>query len=102
MKIVKFVAGLFLFASLASAQGTEAVLTGSVLDSTGAVIPQAAVTAKNLNTGVATRQTSNASGVYLFPALPPGDYTITAEKQGFKVFHSRNSPSALVTMWSRT
>ncbi len=83
---MKFVAGLFLFASLAAAQGTDAVLTGSVLDSTGAVVPQSAVTALNLNTGVATSQTSNASGVYLFPVLPPGDYTITVEKQGFKIY----------------
>ena len=86
MTIVKFAAGLFLFASLVAAQGTDSVLTGSVLDSTGAAVPQSSVTAKNLNTGVATRETSNASGVFLFPALPPGDYTITAEKQGFKTF----------------
>ena len=78
--------GLFLLASLAAAQGTDAVLTGSVLDSTGAVVPQASVTALNINTGVATRETSNASGVYLFPVLPPGDYTITAEKAGFKKY----------------
>jgi hypothetical protein len=83
---LKFIAGLFLFASLAAAQGTDAVLTGSVLDSTGAAVPQASVTALNINTGVATRQTSNASGVYLFPVLPPGDYTITAEKAGFKKY----------------
>lgn len=77
---MKLIVGVFLLASLAAAQGTDAVLTGSVLDSTGAVVPQASVMALNMNTGVATRQTSNASGVYLFPALPPGDYTITAEK----------------------
>jgi hypothetical protein len=83
---MKFVAGLFLFASLAAAQGTDAVLTGSVLDSTGAVVPQATVTALNINTGVATRETSNASGVYLFPALPPGDYNVTADRTGFKKY----------------
>ena len=83
---MKFIAGLFLFASLAAAQGTDAVLTGSVLDSTGAVVPQASVIALNINTGVATREASNASGVYLFPVLPPGDYTITAEKAGFKKY----------------
>ncbi len=83
---MKLIVGVFLLASLAAAQGTDAVLTGSVLDSTGAVVPQASVMALNINTGVATRQTSNASGVYLFPALPPGDYTITAEKDGFKKY----------------
>ncbi len=83
---LKLVAGLFLFVSLAAAQGTDAVLTGSVLDTTGAVVPQASVIALNINTGVAAKETSNDSGVYLFPALPPGDYTITAEKNGFKKY----------------
>jgi len=83
---MKLIAGLFLFAYLAAAQGTDAVLTGSVLDSSGAVVPQASVTALNLNTGIAMREISNDSGVYLFPVLPPGDYTITAERTGFKRF----------------
>ncbi len=83
---MKLIAAGILFASLAAAQGTDAVLTGSVLDSTGAVIPEASVTALNLNTGVATKEVSNASGVYLFPVLAPGDYTITAEKSGFKIY----------------
>lgn len=83
---MKLIAAVILFASLAAAQGTDAVLTGSVLDSTGAVIPEASVTALNLNTGVATKEVSNASGVYLFPVLAPGDYTITAEKSGFKIY----------------
>ena len=77
---------LLLFASLAAAQGTDAVVTGNVLDSTGAVMPDAAITAKNINTGVVTMVTSNASGVYRFAALPPGDYRISAEKEGFKQY----------------
>jgi hypothetical protein len=82
----RVLAALIFYASLAAAQGTDAVVTGNVLDSTGAVIPDAAITAKNINTGVQTMVTSNASGVYRFAALPPGDYRISAEKQGFKQF----------------
>jgi hypothetical protein len=82
----RVLSAVLLLASLAGAQGTDAVVTGNVLDSTGAVIPAAAITAKNINTGVQTMVTSNASGVYLFAALPPGDYNITAEKEGFKQF----------------
>jgi Carboxypeptidase regulatory-like domain/TonB dependent receptor len=73
-----------LLASVAWSQGTDAVVSGNVLDATGATTPAAAITAVNLNTGVKTMVTSNASGVYLFAALPPGDYRISAEKEGFK------------------
>ncbi len=73
-----------LLASVAWSQGTDAVVSGNVLDATGAAMPAAAITAVNLNTGVKTMVTSNASGVYLFAALPPGDYRISAEKEGFK------------------
>jgi len=69
---------------MVGAQGTDAVVTGNVLDSSGAAIPAAAITALNLNTGVQTMVTSNASGVYLFAALPPGDYRLSAQKDGFK------------------
>jgi hypothetical protein len=75
---------LFALTPLLGAQGTDAVVSGNVLDATGAVMPSAAITALNLNTGVKTMVTSNASGVYLFAALPPGDYRIDAAKEGFK------------------
>jgi hypothetical protein len=65
-------------------QGTDAVVSGNILDATGAIVPAATITALNLNTGVKTVVTSNASGVYLYAALPPGDYRFTAEKEGFK------------------
>ncbi|HUI53924.1 MAG TPA: carboxypeptidase-like regulatory domain-containing protein, partial [Bryobacteraceae bacterium] len=83
---MKLIAGLLLLASFVFAQGTDAVLTGNVLDPSGAHVPEAVVTALNIDTGVATRQVSNAAGVYLFPVLPPGPYRITAEKTGFKNF----------------
>ncbi len=75
---------LFLLASLAGAQGTDAVVSGNVLDVSGAAIPLAAIVATNINTGVQTTVTSNTSGVYLFAALPPGDYRLSAEKDGFR------------------
>jgi len=65
-------------------QSTDAVVSGNVLDPTGANIPSAVITAINVNTGVRTTVLSNASGVYLFAALPPGLYRFAAEKDGFK------------------
>jgi hypothetical protein len=72
------------FSPVAWTQGSDAVVSGNVLDPTGAIVPSASITALNLNTGVTTVVTSNASGVYLFAALPPGDYRFTAEKEGFR------------------
>jgi hypothetical protein len=67
-----------------AAQGTDASLTGNVTDASGAIVPNATVTALNTKTGVATTTTSNNAGVYLFASLLPGDYRITAELSGFK------------------
>jgi hypothetical protein len=75
---------MILLASAAWTQSTDAIVSGNVLDPTGANIPNAVITALNLNTGVKTSVVSNASGVYIFAALPPGEYRFSAEKEGFK------------------
>src|ERR1035441_2392706 len=80
------VSAIFLFASLAAAQGTDALLTGNVLDSTGALVADAKITAVGIDTGVTKTVMSNSAGAYTFVSLLPGDYTITAEKVGFKKF----------------
>lgn len=66
-----------------SGQVVNATLTGTVTDSSGAVIPGATVTATNAATGVATKATSNAQGSYTLPSLPPGTYKVSFEKPGF-------------------
>jgi hypothetical protein len=71
-------------ATIATAQTGTSNITGSVTDSTGAVVPGASVTAMNEATGVKSTQTTTDSGVYAFSSLPVGNYTITVEKQGFK------------------
>jgi hypothetical protein len=68
----------------ASAQTTNASLYGSALDSSGAAIVKANVTAKNVKTGVALQTVTNESGIYIFPSLLPGDYTVSAEMAGFR------------------
>ncbi len=70
----------------AGAQSTDAALTGSVTDPTGAAIPGAQVTAQNVQTGVVHRTVTNQAGVYLFAALPPGLYRVSAEATGFSKF----------------
>ena len=67
------------------AQTVTGSLGGTVADQTGAVIPNAAVTAKNQANGFVRSTKSNSVGIFLFPALDSGDYTITAKAQGFEV-----------------
>jgi len=64
--------------------GTTASISGTVTDASGAAVVGATVTATNVDTGVATTQTTNAQGYYSFQALPLGKYTIDAQQPGFK------------------
>ena len=83
---MKILAAFVCFVSLAAAQGTDAVVTGTVLDASGAAMPDAAVTALNTSTGVSKTVRSNSSGVYEFSSLPPGTYTLSAAQKGFREF----------------
>ena len=73
-----------LTAAVIQAQTTNASIYGSVLDSSGAAVPKASVTATNVQTGVALSTFSNDSGVYIFPSLLPGEYNVSAELAGFR------------------
>src|SRR5262249_1304335 len=62
----------------------NAVLSGTVGDATGALIPGVEVTAKNVNTGITDTRLSNESGNFVFPSLQPGQYTLSAALSGFQ------------------
>ncbi|MCX6634190.1 MAG: carboxypeptidase-like regulatory domain-containing protein, partial [Acidobacteria bacterium] len=67
------------------AQGSvTATLSGTVFDSSGAVVPGATITAKNKGTASTTTAVSGADGLFTIPALEPGNYTVTVTLQGFK------------------
>ncbi|HYR89735.1 MAG TPA: TonB-dependent receptor [Terriglobia bacterium] len=65
-------------------QSSNATVSGTVTDSTGAVLPGVSVTATNNGTGVVTSVLSNEAGVYNFASLLPGVYTVKAELPGFQ------------------
>jgi outer membrane receptor protein involved in Fe transport len=73
-----------LFSRPVMAQATTGALKGVVTDDKGAVIADADVSAKNDATGVETKTKSNGEGIYNFPRLQPGVYTVSVQKQGFK------------------
>ena len=76
-----------LFTPLANGQNANTgEIKGSVMDPSGAVVPDVAVSIKNVQTGVATPTTTNQSGLYDVPFLAPGSYSVKFSKQGFRDF----------------
>jgi hypothetical protein len=84
--IAPLLAMLFIMASHTTCfaqQGSNAGLTGTVSDKSGAAVGAAQVVATNQATNVICKATATGSGVYSIPALSPGTYNVSATKQGF-------------------
>lgn len=64
-------------------QATTGSIAGTVTDPSQAVLPQAAIAATNVSTGVTNNTTSDSSGRYQFLSLPAGNYSIKASHAGF-------------------
>ncbi|TAM82234.1 MAG: carboxypeptidase regulatory-like domain-containing protein [Acidobacteria bacterium] len=65
------------------AQEVTGGITGIVTDSSGAAVPAASVTATDSARGTVWPTTTNSAGVYNFPRLPAGQYTVKATAKGF-------------------
>jgi hypothetical protein len=76
---------VFLLAAALYAFGQEATLVGTVMDPSGAALPNATITITNVETGQARTLSSNSEGQYVVPELKIGLYTVRAEAKGFKV-----------------
>ena len=85
--------GIFLFASLLSAQINTGRITGIVTDSSGAWVSGAIVRATNQDTSIVTTSKTQSNGDYLVNFLIPGTYTVEIESQGFR--RSRESGVAV-------
>jgi len=89
-----------------SAQGwgqmsTTGTISGTVSDSTGAVVPQAAITVLNEQTQLETHTASNESGGFVVPGLAPGPNDVTITKQGFRAYKETGiivSPAQVATL----
>ncbi len=77
--------GLSLLLVISAFGQASSRISGTVIDARGAVVAGAKVTAKNEATGVTQTQTTTDTGLYSFPSLPVGSYTIMVEMSGFKV-----------------
>jgi hypothetical protein len=84
-------ASLMLFAvSAVHAQTGTGKISGVVTDSTGALVAGAKVTATNQANGSVREDTSDASGIFSFPALAAGNYTLTTTIKGFQTGKQTN------------
>lgn len=79
-----------LIAPVALAQTTGAVLTGKVIDASGAALPGVSITATHSATGVARTVVTAADGTYRTPTLMPGTYTVMTELSGFSTTTARD------------
>jgi hypothetical protein len=79
---------LFLLVSMAAvtgwSQAVSARLLGTVTDASGAVVPNASLTIRETQTGVARTAQTNDSGNWTVSDLPPGIYEVDVEAKGFK------------------
>ena len=75
--------------AMAQIAGSGAI-QGTVTDSSGAVVPQAAITAINQATGVETPRQTTAAGLYVLSPLPAGEYNVRVTATGFQTLIQEN------------
>ncbi|MEO8736525.1 MAG: TonB-dependent receptor, partial [Edaphobacter sp.] len=90
-KLLRLAVGLLVALGLAAgtpgfAQSGRGTLTGMVKDSTGAIIPGAALTLQEVNTGSRFATIAGPQGLYTFPELEPGMYALTVTSPGFQSY----------------
>jgi len=68
--------------------GTGGSIAGTIADPSGGVVPGVLVMARNAETGVVRKTTTNGEGFYAFPILPEGRYELQIAEAGFQPFKS--------------
>ena len=81
---------IFLFAAATLWGQGSVTIFGTITDSTGAVLPNIAVTVTNTQTGAVRQTVSAAAGAYVVPQLSVGTYSVRVEASGFKTFVQDN------------
>jgi hypothetical protein len=82
--LLRLIALFVTLAGTARSQTTFASITGTVTDPAGALVPNAVVTATNVETNIRSSAQSNEAGVFTIPQLKEGTYTVRAEAPGFR------------------
>jgi hypothetical protein len=83
-KSMFLVLGFVVLSVIASAQAPTGIITGTVTDESGAVVPNAKISIINKATDFTRAALANAEGYYSAPALPAGEYEVRCEQTGFR------------------
>ncbi|MBS1826081.1 MAG: carboxypeptidase regulatory-like domain-containing protein [Acidobacteria bacterium] len=92
---MRLLALLIAMAATTWGQTASTQILGLVTDATGAVVPNATVTAKRVETGDARSTQTNETGNYIFPLVDSGTYEVSCTATGFKTEVRRNVPLEL-------
>jgi len=74
---------MFFASGVAWSQSVQGIITGTVTDPTGAVVPNATVTITNAGTNISQTATTGSDGSYRFPLVPPGTYVVDVKAANF-------------------
>ncbi|HTM50973.1 MAG TPA: carboxypeptidase-like regulatory domain-containing protein [Bryobacteraceae bacterium] len=80
---------LGLFTALGLSGQSTSLLTGTVVDPSGAVVANAQIVSRNMQTGITATRVTNADGLFRFPDLPIGEYELTVTVPGFEPLNRR-------------
>src|SRR5688500_4639863 len=89
MFLLRLLSTMLVAVALLCAQSTTGDILGSVYDPSGAVITDAKVTVRNLDTNIAKEASTGDDGIFRFPLLPTGNYEVVVEKSGFTKYVQR-------------
>lgn len=87
--LIAVLALLGVFSHPAAAQYGSASISATVVDRTGGVVPNAKVVLKNEESGITRETVTNSSGVFVFPSVPPGTYTVTVSFTGLETWERK-------------
>jgi Carboxypeptidase regulatory-like domain len=79
-------------AGLLNGQGERATITGTITDASHSAVTDAHVTLRNVATNVLTHANTNSAGLYFITSIPPGNYELKIEKDGFHPTRVQNLP----------
>ena len=99
-RLIMITAAALLLSTPTWAQVSSGRILGTVLDTSGGILPGVAVLVRNLDTNITRETVSDTRGQFEVPALPPGRYQIEAELAGFKRY-SRGPITVQVTQDTR-